>query len=66
MRTTKTTKAELKKGQREEMEHTDDPSEALSIARDHVKKSKHYYEKLEIAEKNSLPHLRKLLRREDR
>lgn len=41
----------LKKGQRHEMEHTDSPSLAKEIAKDHLKEDKAYYDKLEKIEK---------------
>lgn len=42
---------DLKKGERHEMEHTDSPSMAREIAKDHLKEDKAYYDKLEKIEK---------------
>jgi hypothetical protein len=44
-------KKELKKGETHEKEHTDDPSIAKEIAKDHIKEDKSYYEKLDKMEK---------------
>ena len=44
-------KAELKKGQTHEREHTNDPGLAKEIAKDHLEEDKKYYDKLEQVEK---------------
>jgi hypothetical protein len=47
----------LAKGQRVEMEHTDDPVKAREIARDHLVEDQDYYTRLEAIEsKNKVKH----------
>lgn len=54
------TSKELLQGYKVEGEHTDDPTDRLKIAADHLKESPVYYEKLDIMENTPLSKLQSL------